>query len=129
MTGTDADVEAALAALVAQALELVKAHNEANPDAAIAVDLDMESIKAEGAYVPEPEAPVEEEEEEQAGSDYYITDNSVVSVTYGDIDANGHKTAYKTFILNYNNFAVRVTYGGVVYTVAANGYVVVPVQN
>lgn len=129
MTGTDADVEAALAALVAQALELVEAHNEANPDAAIAVDLDMESIKAEGAYVPEPEAPVEEEEEEQAGSDYYITDNSVVSVTYGDIDANGHKTAYKTFILNYNNFAVRVTYGGVVYTVAANGYVVVPVQN
>ena len=43
-------------------------------------------------------------------------------------DENGNKVAYKTFILNYNNYAVRVTYKGIVYTVPAGGYVV-PTNN
>ncbi len=55
--------------------------------------------------------------------------NSVVAVTYGDYVLNnaGIKEAvgYKTFLLNYNTYAVRLEYNGVLYTIAANGYVVV----
>lgn len=130
LTGNVA-VEAAVEALLNQVVEIVNAYNTANPDAPLTVDLTMDSIKEEGTYVPEPDDTGDDNtEEEEEISDYYITDNSVVSVTYGTIDdATGQKTAYKTFILNYNNFAVRVTYNGVVYTVPGNGYVVVPVQN
>ena len=130
LTGNVA-VEAAVEALLNQVVEIVNAYNTANPDAPLTVDLTMDSIKEEGTYVPEPDDTGDDNtEEEEVISDYYITDNSVVSVTYGTIDdATGQKTAYKTFILNYNNFAVRVTYNGVVYTVPGNGYVVVPVQN
>lgn len=130
LTGNVA-VEAAVEALLNQVVEIVNAYNTANPDAPLTVDLTMDSIKEEGTYVPEQDDTGDDNtEEEEEISDYYITDNSVVSVTYGTIDdATGQKTAYKTFILNYNNFAVRVTYNGVVYTVPGNGYVVVPVQN
>ena len=130
LTGNVA-VEAAVEALLNQVQAIVNAYNTANPDAPLTVDLTMDSIKEEGTYVPEQDDTGDDNtEEEEEISDYYITDNSVVSVTYGTIDdATGQKTAYKTFILNYNNFAVRVTYNGVVYTVPGNGYVVVPVQN
>ena len=33
--------------------------------------------------------------------------------------------AQKTFLLNYNNYAVRVTYNGVTYTVPSGGYVII----
>ena len=37
---------------------------------------------------------------------------------------NHEKDAYKSFILNYNNYAVVVEYEGVVYTIPRGGYVV-----
>ena len=56
-----------------------------------------------------------------------MTNNNVVAVTYGNIDEDGqNKQPTKTFILNYNNYAVTVSYYGVVYTVAAGGYIIVP---
>jgi hypothetical protein len=66
-----------------------------------------------------------EEEEEDEASRYLSDDGRIVSVTYGDKNADGSYTAYKTFILNYNNFSVNVEYGDVTYTIPAYGYVVV----
>ena len=66
-----------------------------------------------------------EEEEEDEASRYLSDDGRIVSVTYGDKNADGSYTAYKTFILNYNNFSVNVEYGEVTYTIPAYGYVVV----
>ena len=55
----------------------------------------------------------------------YTNDNgNIVKVTYGDQDASGKYVAYKTFILNYNFFAVTVVLDGVTYTIPASGYVV-----
>jgi hypothetical protein len=76
----------------------------------------------------------EEEEEEDDGAveeeDTIYTSNNgnIVAVTYGGKNGNDQE-AYKTFILNYNNYAVTVKYevGGQVriYTIPANEYVVV----
>jgi hypothetical protein len=76
----------------------------------------------------------EEEEEEGDGAveeeDTIYTSNNgnIVAVTYGGKNGNDQE-AYKTFILNYNNYAVTVKYevGGQVriYTIPANEYVVV----
>ena len=64
-------------------------------------------------------------EEEEEASRYLSNDGRIVSVTYGDKNADGSYSAYKTFILNYNNFSVSVTYDEVTYTIPAYGYVVV----
>ena len=61
----------------------------------------------------------------EEASRYLSDDGRIVSVTYGDKNANGSYSAYKTFILNYNNFSVNVEYGDVTYTIPAYGYVVV----
>ena len=66
-----------------------------------------------------------EGDEEEESSRYLSNDGRIVSVTYGDKNADGSYSAYKTFILNYNNFSVNVTYDGVTYTIPAYGYVVV----
>ena len=71
----------------------------------------------------------EEEIEEEEIDSIYINDNgNIVAVTYGGKNGND-KEAYKTFILNYNNFAVTVKYevnGETrVYTIPANRYVVI----
>jgi len=56
---------------------------------------------------------------------FVVDNNQIVLVTYGDRDAATHeKEAYKSFILNYNNYAVVVEYEGVVYTIPRGGYVV-----
>ena len=53
-------------------------------------------------------------------------DTRLVAVTYGEKDTVTHeKKAVKTFLLNYNDYAVVVEYGGRIYTVARGGYVVV----
>ncbi|MBQ9806330.1 MAG: hypothetical protein IJW49_07485 [Clostridia bacterium] len=59
-------------------------------------------------------------------TDKFVVDNNqIVLVTYGDRDANTHvKNAYKSFILNYNNYAVVVEYEDVIYTIPRGGYVV-----
>lgn len=64
-------------------------------------------------------------EEEDEASRYLSDDGRIVSVTYGDKNADGSYSAYKTFILNYNNFSVSVEYDEVTYTIPAYGYVVV----
>ena len=67
-----------------------------------------------------------EEEEEEVVEVEPTNNNRVVAVTYGDRDANTfEKTPYKTIILNYNSYAVRVTYNGTLYTVPSGGYVVI----
>ncbi len=50
----------------------------------------------------------------------YAVDSGVVLVTYGESGA-----PYKSFILNFNDYAVRTEYNGVVYNVAAYGYAVI----
>jgi len=65
------------------------------------------------------------EEEEEETSRYLSDDGRIVSVTYGTKNADGSYSAYKTFILNYNNFSVNVEYNDVTYTIPAYGYVVV----
>lgn len=71
-----------------------------------------------------------EEEEEVVEEDTIYTSNNgnIVAVTYGGKNGNDNE-AYKTFILNYNNYAVTVKYevnGETrVYTIPANEYVVV----
>ena len=65
-----------------------------------------------------PEKEEEEEEEAEEEESKYSTEN-VVAVTYGNDDGS----AYKTVLLNYNNYAIRIEYNGVVYTIAAYGFV------
>ncbi len=67
-----------------------------------------------------------EDQDDDDKQSLMMTSNQVVMVTYGDRDPATHvKTAYKSFILNYNNFAVRVTLGDQCYTIPAGGYVVI----
>ena len=74
------------------------------------------------------------EEEETVESATTVNNNRVVVVTYGDRDANTfEKTAYKSIILNYNSYAVRVSYKNplvendeeTLYTIPSGGYVVI----
>ncbi len=67
----------------------------------------------------------DEEEEDEEDSRYLSDDGRIVSVTYGQKNADGSYSAYKTFVLNYNNFSVDVEYEGTTYTIPAYGYVVV----
>lgn len=66
-----------------------------------------------------------EEEEIEDPSKYLSADGRIVSVTYGSKKSDGSYENYKTFLLNYNNFAVSVRYDDVTYTIPAYGYVVV----
>ena len=63
------------------------------------------------------------EEEVEEFSKYSSDKGKLVAVTYGDKNADGTLAAYKTFVLNYNDFSVRVTYNGVLYTIPAYGYI------
>ena len=72
----------------------------------------------------------EEEEEEEVVEDELVAHNNgnIVAVTYGG--KNGDDNApYKTFVLNYNNYAVTVKYDvdgeTKVYTIPANRYVMI----
>ena len=61
---------------------------------------------------------VVEDEEEEAPASKYATEN-IVAVTYED----GKGNPYKTFILNYNNYSVKVVYDGIEYNIAAYEFV------
>ena len=65
----------------------------------------------------------QEQEEEDEFNKYGSDEGKLVAVTYGDRNADGTYSKYKTFLLNYNDFSVRVTYNGVVYTIPSYGYV------
>ena len=71
-----------------------------------------------------------EEEEETEEDSGLINNKRIVVVTYGDRDsATFDKTPFKSIILNYNSYAVRVTYNGTLYTVPSGGYVVIGYDN
>lgn len=66
------------------------------------------------------------DDEQTADSFFTLSNNQIVLVTYGDRDATTHqKTPVKSFILNYNNFTVRVNYNSITYTIPSGGYVVI----
>lgn len=54
----------------------------------------------------------------------YAVDSDIIYVTYGDY-VNGKPVAYKSFILNFNDYAITTTVDGVVYHIAAYGYAVI----
>lgn len=112
-------------AMIAEAAGVVAEFNTANPGSPLSTTLlDLEQIKAEGKYEPETVEQTETVTTDPRAERYHVSNNSVVAVTYGTVDETTHqKTAYKTFILNYNSYAVRVTYNGVIYTVPGGGYV------
>lgn len=75
-----------------------------------------------------------EEEEEETTDSTSTNNNRIVVVTYGDRDADTFvKTAYKSIILNYNSYAVRVVYENplvdgdepTLYTIPSGGYIVI----
>lgn len=67
-------------------------------------------------------------EDEEGSSSLVSNDGNVVAVTYGGKNGND-ADPYKTFILNYNNYAVTVSYevNGVlkVYTIPSNEFVMI----
>ena len=76
----------------------------------------------------------EEEEDDESETSGATNNNRIVVVTYGDRDANTfEKTAYKSIILNYNSYDVRVVYENplvegdepTLYTIPSGGYVVI----
>ena len=127
-----AGIDASIAAIKAEAEKLNAAHNAL---LAVVEDYnntlgDVASIVVNSVIPETPSAPVlpdsgEETEEEIDDTTKYTNDNgNIVLVTYGG--KNGvDNDPYKSFILNFNYFAVVVELGGEVYTIPANGYVVI----
>ncbi len=72
----------------------------------------------------------EEDEDDSDGEIGAVNNNQIAVVTYGDRDIDTFaKTPYKSIILNYNSYAVRVTYNGVLYTVPSGGYIIIMYDN
>ncbi len=111
-----------LAALFVTALKGDLAHDDK--------DIDLENLidtLAEGLVVKsEPVAGVTNSTAEgNVDKSYkYAVDSDIVYVTYGDYE-NGKPVAYKSFILNFNDYAITTTVDGVVYHIAAYGYAVI----
>jgi len=61
----------------------------------------------------------DDEVEIDEGESKYSTDN-IVAVTFGNSDGK----AYKTILLNYNNYDVNIEYKGIVYTIPAYYFVI-----
>ena len=56
---------------------------------------------------------------------YRIDNRKIVLVSYGETNGQGKDTVTKSFILNYNTFAVRVEYDGIGYTIPSGDYIVI----
>lgn len=68
----------------------------------------------------------QDETDDEKGDSGAVNNNQIVVVTYGDRDEDTfEKTPYKSIILNYNSYAVRVTYNNTLYTVPSGGYIVI----
>ncbi len=63
-------------------------------------------------------------EEEEEDTKYTCDDGSIVAVTYGGKNGDDSE-AYRTFLLNYNAFAVTVVYNGVSYKLDGYAYLVI----
>ena len=97
---------------VMEILAALNANAEASDDSFLADVLNR--IDVNERITAKKDVVVEEEEESK-----YSTDN-IVAVTYGNADG----TAYKTIILNYNNYDINIEYEGIVYTIPAYYFVV-----
>lgn len=126
----DASAVKLAVALKADALEV---SNAAVKKAVEDVKITEKDLAALGVAVIEPPVKEEEKEEENKTNtvvdSYTVDKNSVVAVTYGDREQNKlgiyETESFKTFLLNYNAYAVRLVYNGVLYTIPASGYVAV----
>ena len=83
------------------------------------------AITAEAVYAAATVTDADTSENTEEAGNAVENNNRIVAVTYGDKDSAGNVTAYKTFLLNYNDYAVVVKYGARTYTVQSGGYVVV----
>jgi hypothetical protein len=88
---------------------------ESSSDKTIATDL---QARIDRNYLMSIKGEEQEEENADDASVKYNTEN-IVAVTYG----NDNGSDYKTIILNYNNYTVRVVYDDIEYTIPAHGYV------
>ena len=79
---------------------------------------------AEGVIVVEEEVDEEVVVTDNKNSRYLIDDGSIVAVTYGEIGDN-----YRTFILNYNYFDVKVEYNGQEYEIGRYDFVIIDYNN
>ena len=66
-----------------------------------------------------------EGDDEDDYSKYATAQGKLVAVTYGTPNEDGSYSKYKTFLLNYNNYYVKVTYDKVEYTISPYGFVTV----
>lgn len=85
----------------------------------------LEELSEASVYVFPDMGDAEEQAEETEKSATAVNNNKVVLVSYGDVSETQVKTYYKSFILNFNNYAVRTVYGGMEYTIPAYGYAVI----
>ncbi len=69
----------------------------------------------------EGESGITDSGEDSGFNKYAVEDGSIVAVTYGEDEDN----EYRTFILNYNYFAITVVYNEITYEIEPYGYVVV----
>ena len=88
-----------------------------NMVAALAAELEIKSEPVAGTTVTDSQVEAEK-------SYKYAVDSEIVYVTYGDF-VNGQATAYKSLILNFNDYAVTTEVNGVIYNIAAYDYVVI----
>jgi hypothetical protein len=92
-----------------------------DPENATDSDVNVDALLKEAvdALKPAPEEKAPEAAEKGVNSKYAINKDIIV-VTYGE-----EGKAYKSFILNYNDYTVQTTYNGVIYTIGAYDYVVI----
>ena len=121
--------------LVKPELDFAQDSFNTSASGAYALFEDVSNIVISGGYITKaeidkritpvgPSGGTTEEEEQEVFDKYAVEAGSIVVVTYGG--KNGvDSDAYKSIILNYNNFSVNVEYEGMIYTLPAYGYVVV----
>ncbi len=118
---TDAAGVYALALQIMPLLEAEEALFEACTDEIFTA----EDIKNESVLADEDKEDDSQDTETAEVNKYLVDNNQIVVVTYGDRDDKTfEKTEYKSFILNYNNFAVKVVYENKSYTIPSGGYIV-----
>ena len=79
---------------------------------------------ADGVIVVEEVKETVVEEKTGINSRYLVDDGTIVAVTYGEAGKD-----YRTFLLNYNYFAISVEYNGETYEIDRYGFIVVDNKN
>lgn len=79
---------------------------------------------AEGVIVVEDESEDDTTSNDNKNNRYLVDDGTIVAVTYGEVGDD-----YRTFILNYNYFDVKVEYNGQEYEIGKYDYVIIDHNN